>query len=271
MAEPAPARDQTLVLDALYALARHRPIPIEALSVLDETNLPPTDGEPLPDGDFQRPHLSYSVSALRRRYRSRDDVYVGGDMFVYYEVDGHGEVKIETLAPDVFVVFGAASRKRNSYVLWREPKAPDFVMEIASASTWRRDRDEKPGLYSSLGVREYFLYAPPDDPSIPATRRLDPPLQGFVLRAGEYERLPEMRLPDGRLSVRSGVLELCPCLSTEGELRWHDPATGEDLRTYDEAESGREAAEARAAREAAARAELEALVEELRRGPGRDA
>ena len=312
MAEPALTRDQTVVLDALHALARHQPISIDALSVLDETNLPFTDDEPLPDGPFQRPYLSYSVSALQRHYRGRGDVYADGDLFLYYhEADEDGETRVKSVAPDVMVVFGVENRPRHSYVLWREPKAPDFVMEIASASTWRRDRGEKSGIYASIGVREYFLYAPPDDPTLPATGRLDPPLQGYVLRGGVYERLPETRLPDGRWSVRSGVLGPCPCLSAEGELRWHDPATGEDLRTYDEAEDEREAAEAhaaqevaarrmaeahaaqeaaarrmaeahaaqeaaarrtaqaRVAQEAAARAELEALVEELRRGPGK--
>ena len=64
----------------------------------------------------------------------------------------------EAAAPTVRC--GAVLHRRRSYAIWREGKPPEFVMEIASASTWRRDRDEKPAIYESLGVREYFLYDP---------------------------------------------------------------------------------------------------------------
>ena len=40
---------------------------------------------------------------------------------------------------------------------------PTLVVEVASASTWQRDLDEKPQRYADLGVAEYILY----DPNVP--------------------------------------------------------------------------------------------------------
>ena len=149
--------------------------------------------------------------------------------------------------------------------MWQERKAPDFVLEIASESTWRRDRDEKPARYAALGVGEYFLYDPDGG-------RLEPRLQGYVLEEGAYRRLPGERLGNGAWGVRSPVLGLCAWLrGRRGVLRWHDPHTGQDLEDYEEAQAGRAAAEDRAERETTARraadaraAEAEAELAELR-------
>ena len=46
------------------------------------------------------------------------------------------------------------------YKLWEEPKAPDFVLEVASPSTWREDEGPKRVVYERLGVREYFQHDP---------------------------------------------------------------------------------------------------------------
>ena len=126
--------------------------------------------------------------------------------------------------PDVLVAFGVGSHRRRSYAIWQEGKPPEFVMEIASVSTWRRDRDEKPAIYESLGVREYFLYDP-------VGGRLEPRLQGHVLRDGRYRPLRPERLPNGERGLRSETLGLWAYLQgPEQALRWHDPVTGKDLR-----------------------------------------
>ncbi len=128
------------------------------------------------------------------------------------------------------------------------------MLEVASESTWKRDRDEKPAVYASMGVAEYFLYDPEGG-------RLDPRLQGYALRGGAYRALPSEVLADGTRGVRSAVLGLCAYLRGPGqELRWRDPATGRDLEAPEEVETAREAeaaaraaAEGRAVRETAAR------------------
>ena len=123
------------------------------------------------------PTTSRCLTSVRRKVRSairgtpsaaisghmRDRVAVDSDMFVYYiSRDDDGQPVRAVVAPDVFVVFGVPDRlDRRSYVLWREPDAEiRFVLEIASASTRRRDHTVKRDVYASLGVREYFLFRP---------------------------------------------------------------------------------------------------------------
>jgi hypothetical protein len=106
-------------------------------------------------------------------------------------------------------------------------------------------------------VREYFLYDPLGE-------YLRPPLQGYRLQEGEYQRL----LPgtEGRFLSQALSLEL---RLENGRLRVFNPATGERLLTPAEALVARrtEAAARRAEVEArqAAEAELEQLRAELAR------
>ena len=55
----------------------------------------------------------------------REDVYVAGTLLIYYEEGNPGA----SVAPHVFAVVGVSSHDRSSYLLWREGKAPDFVLE----------------------------------------------------------------------------------------------------------------------------------------------
>ena len=45
---------------------------------------PCSDGEPMAENDFEYIALTDTVAALRQAYENRTDVYVAGDMFVYY-------------------------------------------------------------------------------------------------------------------------------------------------------------------------------------------
>ena len=118
---------------------------------------PSEDGEPMADNDWQYIAISDTVAALRNRYSRHTDVYVAGDMLVYYRMN---DVSART-APDVYVVFGSnGNHRRDSWLVWREGKAPDFVMEVASPRTWRRDADRKRQIYAEMGVTEYWRFDP---------------------------------------------------------------------------------------------------------------
>lgn len=249
-----------------------------ALLALTEHDLPNIDDLPTPDSMLQDNAMYYTVLALKRALRHRPDTYVGGCTLVY-DAGRPGEdgwISPVWIVPDTVVAFGVGSHARSSYVVWREGKPPEFVMEYASVSTWRRDRDEKPARYESLGVREYFLYDP-------VGGLLKPRLQGHVLNKGRYRTLRPERLPNGERGLRSEVLGLWAYLQGPHEaLRWHDPATGRDLEDHDEVHDAREAeaaarkaaeeelAEAVATREAAEAelTELRAQIRRLRRESG---
>ena len=177
---------------------------------------PSSDGRPVAESDHQFIPLTYAASRLRQHFRHRDDVYVAGNLLIYYE-----EGSLARVAPDVFVVLGAPRRKRSSYLLWEEPKAPDFVLEITSRGTHGEDQGPKRDLYRRLGVTEYWQYDPTGD-------YLEPALQGLELVEGEYVRLGQRELADGTLVLTSAVLELELRLSARG-LRFHDPVSGRDL------------------------------------------
>ena len=219
---------------------------------------PDTDGLPMAESDFQRKPLMYAVAALDLYFQAQPEVYVTGNLFLYYE-EGNPRAVV---APDVFVVFGAPKHDRRSYKLWEEPKIPDFVLEITSESSRSEDQEVKPRRYALLGVQEYWQYDPTGD-------YLAPQLQGSRLVNGRYESLPATVLPSGVLVLHSHVLGLDLRLE-QGKLSFYDPATGQKLLNYQEAEQarqeaeqGRQAAEVRAQQEAAARQELEAHVAAL--------
>ena len=208
---------------------------------------PSADGQPMGETPVHRDCIIDAIGALQEFFAERADVYVGADMFLYYE-EGNPRASV---VPDVFVVLGAVKDElreggwRETYKLWEEPKGPDFVLEVTSPSTRRQDQVRKRALYATLGVREYFLYDPKGE-------YLDPPLQGTGLRGGGYAPLARSRMPDGARGLWSEVLGLY--LHRRGRaLRLRDPATGRDLLTHREETIARRAAEARIA-------ELEALL-----------
>lgn len=216
-----------------------------------EIEYPDSDGLPMAESDFQREVLIYAVEALRGHFQDRDDVYVSGNLFIYYE-EGNPKAVV---APDVFVVIGAPSHDRPSYKLWNEPKGPDFVLEITSKSTRGEDQGAKRGIYAYLGVREYWQYDPTSD-------YLDPPLQGLQLVERNYWPLRAATPVPGGFSLHSAVLDLDLRLEG-GAFRFHDPRTGQKLLSYQETEQARVAAEANAARELALRQAAEARLAEL--------
>ena len=224
----------------------------------DAVVYPCSDGQPMAETQIHGECMMYVTAALRRWFEKhgRADVYVGSNNFLYYERGNPRAV----VAPDVYVVLGApVYPPRDTYMLWNEPKGPDFVLEVTSASTRRDDERRKRDVYAALGVKEYFLYDP-------RAEYLTPPLQGFRLHDGEYRALPAVTVLSNRgVAMTSEVLRLELRDEREARMvRLHNRATGEDLPTYGEAErTGREAAEARRVAEARLVQEAAARREEV--------
>ena len=189
---------------------------------------PSSDGEPMAESEQQYIPMTETVAEMRHWFRDRPDVYVIGDMLVYYRMN-RTDIRV---APDIFVVFGVTSRHpRDSWLVWREGKAPDFVMEIASPGTWRRDVYDKRILYALLGVREYWRFDP-------TGLCFTPVLVGEALDpiTGQYGPLPVIMDASGVLRGHSPLLGLEFRVEEGLRLRVYDPATGERLRTLTESE-----------------------------------
>ncbi|MEH2403419.1 Uma2 family endonuclease [Nostoc sp.] len=214
-------------------------IPVTPIEYPDE------DGKPMAEGDIQCSYLTYARNALRIYFQNHPDVYVAGNLFIYYE-KGYPE---SVVAPDVFVVFGVKNRDRRSYKTWEENnQTPDFVLEITSKSTRSKDQGAKKGIYAFMGVREYFQYDPTGD-------YLNPQLQGLHLVDGNYFPVAANTLPDGTVSLASQILGLELRLEA-GKLRFYNPATSQILLTHEEEAAARQAAEEKAQRLAAKLQEL---------------
>ena len=125
---------------------------------------PSSDGERMAETDFQYTAMTETIATLRQWFEDHNDVYVAGDMLMYYRMNDN-ETRV---APDIFVVLGAAgNHRRHSWLVWREGKVPDFVMELASIGTWRRDVTVKRDIYAGMGVTEYWRFDPAGECFIP--------------------------------------------------------------------------------------------------------
>ena len=129
--------------------------------------------------------------------------------------------------------------EQNGFVIDRQGRAPDFVLEVASRSTGRVDYTDKRLDYERYGVGEYWRF----DPS--GGEYHDAALAGDLLVDGRYEPIAIDTPGDNRLRGYSEALSLYVCWE-DGELRFFDPATESYLRTHDEDRAGRVEAEDRA-------------------------
>jgi Uma2 family endonuclease len=172
------------------------------------------------------------ILGLRHYFRRHSNVYVIGNIFLYYE-EGHPESR---QSPDVMVIKGVDGNwERPSFKIWEERAVPNVVIEITSLETAEEDQEAKRLLYERLGIREFFLFDPLHE-------YLERPLIGYRLIGEEYEPLPPAA-DGGLLSAELG-LRLVP---EEMQLTLIHFRTGERIPTPPELAGMVEAEQARAA------------------------
>ena len=219
---------------------------------------PYSDGKIMAETPLHVDAILYALATLRNWFASHVRVQVGANMFVYYQ---EGDAS-KRLTPDLFVVRGLEALPEPSFKIWEAGRPPTFVLEVAAPSTEKRDRDEKQALYASMGVEEYWRFAPKG--FLQDLERERVRLAGGVLQGLGYAPLESA--PDG--SIRSEVLGLDIRADEQPEarhlLRFRDPETGQDLLTFGELQegrieeaAGRREAETKLRQEAASRREAE--------------
>ena len=224
----------------------------------DADMYPYSDGKIMAETGLHVDAILYALATLRNWFASHVRVQVGANMFVYYQ---EGDAS-KRLTPDLFVVRGLEALPEPSFKIWEAGRPPTFVLEVASPSTEKRDRDEKQALYASMGVEEYWRFAPKG--FLQDLERERVRLVGGVLQGLGYAPLESA--PDG--SIRSEVLGLDIRADEQPEtrhlLRFRDPETGQDLLTFGELQearieeaAGRREAETKLRQEAASRREAE--------------
>ena len=178
-----------------------------------------------------------NVYLLKRHFDNPETTIVTGE---HYLLSAPGVPRTERRIPDLLIAFNAdpaLHKANNAYIISEQGKPPDFVLEVASQGTWRRDREAKRDDYLAMGIPEYWRF---DETGNYYGERL----AGDRLVDGEYQPFPIETLADGALQGYSPALNLYIRWEQE-QLRWHDPATGRHILTLESEQEARLASEAR--------------------------
>ena len=182
-----------------------------------------------PRDDMMNPvhlHDYGNQPALRLHLGNPDTTLVLGEVPVAWEVPlGRAGVRI----PDLTIAFDVDTERilaQMGYAINEIGKPPDWVLEIASNTTSRRDETIKRRDYAAYGIPEYWLFDPDWG------RRYERGLIGWTLVDGRYREIPIQQAGPEQHYGYSAVLGLYVCWE-HGRLRWYDAAAGY-LRSHDE-------------------------------------
>lgn len=206
-----------------------------------------------PEGDGHRVPKDAARDALGEHFRRKGRrVYVSSELVTYYP-------GVRRFCPDVLAVLDVEPHDRQSWVVSREGKGLDFVLEVHVSGDARKDFEDNVTFYAGLRIPEYFAF------DAPRGR-----LWGFRLRnagAHAYDRI----VPQGG-RLHSAVLGLELTVEA-GRVRFYEGGAAllfvDELvhrleRTVDELIDARDAAVRRAEEEARRAEDLEREVARLR-------
>ena len=184
----------------------------------DAPTLP--DAEPIPDAMQQNPFILHIMQILAD-LKGASDVLVETNPIIYYDpTDRNRRVQ-----PDICIAFdidAEALYRRNGYVIWEVGKPPDFVLEVASETTFENDTGVKRDRYAALGVPEYWRFDASGGEMYGAA------LAGEYLENGAYQSFDIHTDAEGISWGYSPLLRL-NLRWNDGWLELQDPGTGEVL------------------------------------------
>ncbi len=211
---------------------------------------------------FDRLHRTGNTHNLAEHFGNEKTTIVGGERHISAAPASEPSDRI---IPDLLIAFGVdpeAYEDSRGYIVTEQGKPPDFVLEIASPSTGRKDITVKRTDYAELGVTEYWRF------DQTGGNWHGEALAGDRLRDGIYESITVETAEDGARQGYSTVLDLV-LRWEQGELLWIDPDTGRHITRLSDERERADTAEARAdnaeARANSAEARIRELEGELRR------
>lgn len=221
---------------------------------------PPLTDAPDPPRKLRVPRQSdnwiRAYVILGNYYHARPDAAVTAGC--YLSADDDYDNIIGSPIPDCLVAFGMTRPKQeidaaNAYIISEIGKPPDFVLDVGSYATGRRDYTVKRAIYAAQQVREYWRFDHSGglfhDAALAGDRLVSP---------GVYEPIPITQTPGGIYRGYSAALglELHWC---EGRLRFGNPVTRTYLPHWFDLH---DLADAKAAERAARQDELAAVLAE---------
>lgn len=189
----------------------------------------------------QYPHFTRAAVILNAYFRhalGRNDVLVNGDGYLCRRAS---EAR-RSPRPDVLVAVGLPFdpefiAEANGYTIEEIGQPPDFVLEVASSTTGRRDYTVKRDTYAGLEVKEYWRF------DHTGGRYHDAALAGDALVDGRYEPIHVEEGDDGIHRGYSEALGL-ELHWAERQLRFFDRSSGTYLPDMEESWAQRDAAQA---------------------------
>ena len=267
-------------------VAKHTTSVFERIQELDEqrrraiVDMDVLNGELLPVDMQQAETIDQSIYILKDHHRNVPRVFIGRETPLRFDPTD----RRRAVVPDIAVVTDVdpepiLAYPSTSYTIWEVGKPPDLVVEVASPATYEKDLYEKPGIYESIGVFEYWLFDHTGGIFYGQS------LMGYRLVNGSYKRIDLFVNEDGIQSGYSEVLGLNLCAANRDQraallnrqpnlvfqeyynpvqLMFQDPETELYLLNVEgRREAERQAEEARQQAEEARRQAASSLADEL--------